>query len=387
MVETASPSTTITIRPVTTDADQEAFLDVPWHVYRNDPNWVPPLRNSIAKELSPTNSFFEYGELQPFLAVHQHQVDGKEDVVGRIVAAINRRLLEKESQSVGLIGYFECVDDIEVAKALLDAACAWLRSHGMTLARGPIDLSTHNRCLFLVDGFDSSPMLMMPYNPPYYPQFFERLGWHKGRDAHAYLLEFAEELPPQYEKGYRIAVKSGIQFRKLYLKGDAFWEDVKAIYRLFTTLFANNYSSSPRTEAEFLEEAKDLQDLVDPDIFWIAEHEGEMVGFFMALPDYNRVLKRVNGKLNWLGLLKVLWYRRQIDQARVIVICSLPEQRRRMVPLALIYLAMTTNAQKKRSYKRAELGYVYEDNTASRKVTEATGSEIYKTYRIYEKAL
>jgi len=385
MVETTPSPATVNIRRVATDADRDLFLDVPWRVYAGDDNWVPPLRSSIAKEFASTNPFFQYGKLQQFLAIRT--IDGKDEVVGRVVAAINHRLIEKEGQPVGLVGYFECIDAYEVAVALLDAACDWLRSHGMTVVRGPIDLSTHNRCLFLIDGFDSPPTIMMPYNPAYYPEFFERYGWTKGRDAYAYLIKFDSDLPPQYEKGYRIATKSGISFRKLSVKGDAFWDDVRAIYRLFTTSFANNYSSSPRTEEEFLEEAMDLKDLVDPDIFWIAEYNNEMVGFFMALPDYNIVLKRVNGKLNWLGILKFLWYRRQINQGRVIVICSLPEQRRRMVPLALIYLAMVNGTRKKRPYTCAELGYVYEDNAASRKVTEATGSKIYKTYRIYEKAL
>lgn len=385
MVDTTHQPTSIEIRSVTTEAERDMFLDMPWRIYQGDPNWVPPLRSSIAKDFLSTNTFFEYGELQQFLAIRQ--IDGEEKAIGRVVAAINRRLIEKENQSVGLVGYFECVNDFDVAAALLDAACDWLRSHGMSLVRGPIDLSTHNRCLFLVDGFDSPPMVMMPYNPPYYPQFFERYGWQKGRDAYAYMIEFEGDLPPQYEKGYRIALKSGITFRKLNVKGEAFWNDVKAMYRLFTIAFANNYSSSPRTEEEFLEEAKDLKDLVDPDIFWIADYQDEMVGFFMALPDYNIALKHVNGKLNWLGILKFLWYRRQIDQGRVLVICSLPEHRRRMVPLALIYLTMINGTRKKPPYRRAEMGYVYEDNIASRKVTEAAGSKIYKTYRIYEKTL
>lgn len=385
MVESISQQASFQIRPVITDDDRDRFLDVPWRIYADDPRWVPPLRSSIAKELSPDNPFREYGTLQPFLAVRE--VNGECLAIGRVVAAVNQRLNEKESQPVGLVGYFECIHEFEVAKALLDAACDWLRSRGMTLVRGPIDLSTHNRCLFLVDGFDAPPMVMMPYNPPYYPHFLERDGWSKGKDAYAYLLETDRDLPPEYEKGYRIACRSGIHFRKLNVKGEAFWEDVKAIYALFTRMFAQNYSSSARTLEEFLDEAKDLKDLVDPDIFWIAEYEGEMVGFFMALPDYNIALKHVNGRLNLWGILKFLWYRRQIDQARVIVICARPEHRRRMVPLALIYLAMTHGTRKKTTYKRAELGYVYEDNLPSRKVTEAAGGTIYKTYRIYEKSL
>lgn len=390
--DTSTPSTQtesalpFRVIPVASAVEQEWFLDVPAIVYANDPNWVPPLRSSVAKQFAPTNPFFQYGRLQQFLAVREEGTQGMRPI-GRVVAAVNDRLVEKEGQSVGLVGFFECVDEFAVAQALLAAAGEWLRQQGMTLARGPIDLSTHNNCLMLVEGFDSPPTVMMPYNPPYYPQFMERDGWQPAKDAYAYDLPLDRSLAPEYEKGYRVACKSGVQFRPLWLKGEEFQQDARGLYRLFTTAFANNWSSTPRTEEEFLEEARSLQSLVDPAIFWIAEFEGEMIGFFMALPDYNLVLKRVNGKLDWLGILKFLWYRRQINQARVIVICSLPEYRRKMVPLALIHLGMNGGTQRRNPYKRAELGYVYEDNTPSRKVIEATGAKIDKTYRIYEKPL
>jgi hypothetical protein len=257
----------------------------------------------------------------------------------------------------------------------------------MTLARGPIDLSTHNNCLFLVDGFDSPPMVMMPYNRPYYPEFMERDDWHKAKDAYAYDFWLDKPLPDKFEKAYRIADKSGITFRPLRTKGTGFEQDCLSIYHLFNRAFANNWSSAPRSKEEFLEEAKSLQSLVDPDVFPIAEDKGEMVGFFMGLPDYNIPLKQVGGKLNWLGILKFLWYRRQIDQGRIIAICSLPEYRRKMVPLALIYLGMQGGIKKGKPYKRAELGYVWEDNFPSRRLIEAAGGKIDKIYRIYEKQL
>ncbi|NJO42748.1 MAG: hypothetical protein HC769_10905 [Cyanobacteria bacterium CRU_2_1] len=372
---------TVQIRAVVTPQETERFLDVPSRVYANDPYWVPPLRSSIAKQLASENPFRQYGRLQQFIAFNFNN-----EPVGRIVAAVNDRLVQREGRSIGVFGYFECIEDFTVAKALLDAACQWLRDQGMTVVRGPIDLSTHNNCLLLVEGFNS-PYVMMPYNPPYYPQFLEQDGWQKAKDAYAYDLPLDRPLPPEYEKGYRIASKSGVEFRQIQLKGEGFQQDVRRFYQLFTKAFSNNWSSSPRTEEEFLEEAVSLQTLVDPEIFWIAEYNDEMIGFFMALPDYNIALKHVNGKLNWLGILKFLWYRRQIDTARVIAICSLPEHRRRMVPLALIYLGMRGGTQKRRPYRKAELSWVYEDNLPSRKVIEATGATIYKTLRIYEKSL
>jgi GNAT superfamily N-acetyltransferase len=351
----------------------------------DDRHWVPPLRSDVAKQFAPTNPFFQYGKLQQFIALDQGAKTPQ--AVGRIVATVNQRLIAGEDQKVGLFGFFECVPDFAIAQALIEAACQWLREQGMTIARGPIDLSTHNNCFFLVDGFDSPPMVMMPYNPSYYPEFMEQDGWHKAKDAYAYDFPLDKPLPAEFEKAYRIACKSGVTFRPLRTKGKEFEQDAISLYHLFTRAFANNWSSTPRSEEEFLEEAKALQSLVDPDVFPVAEYNGEMVGFWMGLPDYNIPLKHVGGRLNWLGILKFLWYRRQIDQGRVIAICSLPEYRRKMVPLALIYLGMQGGIQKGKPYKRAELSWVYEDNFPSRKLIEASGGKIYKTYRIYEKAL
>jgi hypothetical protein len=372
--------------PVTTPAEWEQFLDVPAVVYKDDPNWVPPIRKTIAKELAPDNPFRQFGSLQAFLALRTES-SGRSQPIGRIVASVNRRLIERENQNVGLFGYFECVSDFAVAQALLEAACDWLQQQGMTLARGPVDLFTSNRCLFLVEGFETSPVIMMPYNPPTYPQFVERNGWHRAKDAYAYLLPLDHQLADKFEKSYRVASKSGVTFRSVRTKGEGFTDDCRSMHYLFSTLFANNWSATPHTEEQFLEEAKDLKTLVDPDVFIVAEYEGKMVGFFMTLPDYNIALKHVNGKLDLWGILKFLWYRRQINQLRVPVICSLPEFRRKMVSPALIYLGMQGAIKSGKPYRQAELGFVYEDNYPSRNIIEASGGKIYKTYRAYEKAL
>jgi hypothetical protein len=374
----APPS--VDIRPVSTTAELDQFLDLPKQVYAKDPNWVPPFRSSVAKQFTPENPFFQYGRLQQFLAFRGDQP------VGRIVAAVNDRLVEREGP-VGLFGFFECLDDFEAAQALFDAASDWLKQQGMTKVRGPIDLSTHNGCLFLVDGFDTPPMVLMPYNPPYYPKFMEQAGWEKAQDAYSYNFRMDSILPAEFEKAYRVATKSGITFRPVHTKGEAFEADARSIYRLTTQMFANNYSSTPRSEAEFLEEARSFQSLIDPDIFPIAEDNGKMVGYWMALPDYNIALRHINGKLDFWGTLKFLWYRRQVNQGRVVLFCSLPEYRLKRVPLALIYLGMQGGLKKGKPYRRAELGHVFENNSASRRLVEASGGTIYKTYRIYEKAI
>ncbi|MGB7416196.1 MAG: GNAT family N-acetyltransferase [Thermosynechococcaceae cyanobacterium] len=371
----------ISVQPVTSQTEQEQFLDVPTQVYKDDPHWVPPIRADVAKQFDPGNPFFEYGRLQQFVAYQDDQP------VGRIVAAVNQRLIDREGENVGLFGFFECVEDGEIATHLFTTASQWLKDQGMTTIRGPIDLSTHNNCLWLVDGFDSAPFMMMPYNPSYYPEFIERAGFHKAKDAYAYNLVLDQSLLKKFEKAYQIALKSGVTFRPVATKGEAFEKDCRDLYRLFTQAFRNNWSSTPRTEEEFLEEAKDLKMVVDPTIFPIAEYDGEMIGFFMGLPNYNLVFKHLNGKLNWLGILKFLWYRRQINEARMIALCALPEHRRKMVAPALVYLVHRDGTNRPKPYERSELSWIYEDNMPSRKLTEASGGKIYKTYRIYEKAL
>ncbi|HEY9650669.1 MAG TPA: hypothetical protein V6C95_08405, partial [Coleofasciculaceae cyanobacterium] len=186
-------TTTWQIRAVTTPEEQEMFLDVPAQVYGNDSNWVPPLRSDIAKQFAPTNPFLQYGKFQQFIAIDSSK---KPKAVGRIVAAVNQRLIEREGQNIGLFGFFECSPDLAIAQGLFKAAQVWLREQGMTKVRGPIDLSTHNSCLFLVDGFDSPPVIMMPYNPLYYPDFMERDGWYKAKDAYAYKFPVDKPLSP-----------------------------------------------------------------------------------------------------------------------------------------------------------------------------------------------
>jgi GNAT superfamily N-acetyltransferase len=373
--------TAIEIFPVQTPEQFEQFFAVPLQVYRDDPHWVRPLDSGVRKQFSLENAFLTYGEMQPFVAIK----DG--EPVGRIVPSINRRLIEREGEQIGLFGFFEVIEDDDVAAQLFTAAEQWLRDRAITRIRGPIDFSTHNSCLFLADGFTDAPHILTPYNPPYYIDLMTKLGWETAKDAYAYTMDLSKPLDSRFERSYQIALKSGITFRNLHTKGEAFEQDCRTLYDLFTTMFANNWSSSPRTWDEFWDEAQDLKTLVDPDIFPVAEDQGKMIGFCMALPDYNIALKQVNGKLNGLGILKFLWFRRQIDRARVIAITALPEYRRKAVPLALVHLLMEQGTKPGKPYQTAEHSFVWEDNHPSRHLIEVTGSTIAKTYRIFEKAI
>lgn len=372
-----------TIKPVTNSQEMSAFLDVPKKVYANDTNWVPPLNSSIKKELGEDSSFLEYGEFAKFIAISETS----QEVLGRIVAAINHKLIAKENKQVGIFGYFECVNDYQIAEALLETACNWMGDRQIVMVRGPINLSTHNSCMFLADGFDSPPTMMMPYNPPYYPEFILRHGWTKVKEAYAYLLPLNQSLPAKFKKAYQICCKSGITFRSINLKEEGWKKDCEQIYQYMTQGFSQSWSYTPWTREEFFQEAEDLRSVVDTDIFIIAEDKDQMVGFCFALPDYNLALKHVNGKLDWLGIIKLLWYRRQINRARVSTIFSLPEYRRQMVSLSIIYLLMEQGTKAGKKYQEAELSWVWQDNLPSRKLTEASGAKLHKTYHIYEKLL
>ncbi len=368
---------------VTSRRDWADFLDLPAMIHRGDPNWVPPLRREIAAQLSPESSFLNYGTFQAFLARRRGRT------IGRIVAAINHRLNESENKAIGLFGYFECIDDKAVAQSLLEVACTWLRGHGCIIARGPVNLSTHINCLLLVDGFGDAPYLRMPYNPRYYPALVEAAGWRKAKDAIAYDYPMVLDSEAAFARGYRHAKAMGVRFRPIRLDGKGFEADCRSLHRVYAESFSANWMATPRTEEEFLEEAKGLRKIVDPNLFPIAEHNGRMIGFWMALPDYNIALRRINGRLDAFGLAKMLWYRRKIDRARVLALGVLPEYQRGRwaVAPALIYLGMDGSAKGRKHYRRAELSWVWEDNKKSRSIIESSGGAHYKTYRLYERDL
>ncbi|MGB0696617.1 MAG: hypothetical protein ACPGOY_13285 [Rhodospirillaceae bacterium] len=383
MAATPQSASAVEVIPVASESDWAAFFAVPEQIYHNDPHYVPPLRAEVERQLSPQSSFLTYGQFEAFLA---HQ-DGQP--VGRVVASINHRLNQGQDQKLGLFGYFECIDDKAVSGALFEAACRWLKEQGCSLVRGPVDLSTHIHCLCLVQGFDDPPTLRMPYNPSYYPGLIEAAGWAKAKDAIAYHYPMVLSHEAAFQRAHRHACAMGVTFRPIRLKGAGFEVDCRSLHRVYSESFSDNWMSTPRTEAEFLEDAKGLRSIVDPKLFPIAEHDGRMIGFWMCLPDYNIPLRHVGGRLNAIGILKMLWYRRQIHRARVFALGVLPDYQRKRwaVAPALIYLGVQGGNARSRPFASAELSWVWEDNQKSRSIIESSGGVPSKTYRLYERSL
>ncbi|PSL20536.1 GNAT family N-acetyltransferase [Shimia abyssi] len=371
------------IRTVTRDQELKVFERVAFEVYRNDPNWVPPLPGTVRGQLGPESKFIKYGRFQAFWAE-----DVKGRLLGRIVASVNDRLNEKEGQVIGSFGYFECINDSGVSDSLFDAATAWLIEQGCEVARGPIDLVTHVGGLTLVEGFDTPPMFRMPYNPDYYPALIERAGWRRARDAFAFDYPM-EPLRRVFERSYEAAKKAGITFRSVHTKGEAMRRDLRSIHRIFSESFEENWSATERDAAEFVDEAAQMRHIIDRRIFPVAELNGEMVGFWMGLPNINAALIRSKGWPAPLVYAHLLWQRRKLDTARVLVVAVLPEFQKQHygVALSLIYLGMTGGASGRLPYRRAELSWVWENNKSSLGLIRASGGQQYKTYRMYERAL
>ncbi len=354
------------------------FLKFPWKIYRGDPNWVPPLISDQKKLLHPKiNPFFKHAQVTRLVA----RRDGK--VVGRICAIDDRAHIEYWQEPVGFFGFFECIEDPEVAEALIQAAADWLKPRGMDYIRGPVNLSTNDTCGLLIEGFDSPPVFMMTYNPPYYAELLEGCGLEKVKDLYAYKLR-KDEVPERVIRvGEKIAAKADITVRPIKIKN--LKEDIEKVRHIYNSAWSKNWGFVPMTAAEFDYTADDLKKVLDPELAYIAEDGDNPVGFSLALPDLNVALKHINGRLFPFGFLKVLHHQRKIKNIRVITLGVIKEYRGRGIDL-LFYLE-TLRRGVARGYEWAETSWILEDNVPMNKAANMVGAKIYKRYRIYEKAL
>ena len=354
----------------------KAFVDLPYQLYRNDPYWVAPLRVA-QKELFDTHKhpFYAHAEMQPFLARRGDQV------CGRVAAIIDRSFNEFHAEQAGFFGFFESIEDPDVARALLEAARQWLRERGVQVMRGPMNPSTNYECGMLIEGFDSSPMVMMTYNPPSYPQMMEALGMRKAKDLLAYQLATADM---QTEKLLRVADQAG-ESRKVSIRTirmNSFDQEVEMIWNLYNSAWERNWGFVPMSRDEFHHMAAEMKQILRPDFVLVGEVDGRPVGFVLALPDINQALKHAKGKLFPLGLLKILYYQRSIHDLRVIAL-GVIQQYRRVGVAAGFYAALFRNGSRL-GIRGGEMSWILEDNILMNRSLRAIGAKPYKKYRIYE---
>ncbi|MFW6124346.1 MAG: hypothetical protein ACOC5G_03910 [Acidobacteriota bacterium] len=367
----------IQIKRVDSKKDRKLFIRFPWKVYKNDPHWVPPLISDIKERIDKNkHPFFEHADIDLFLAY-----DGDE-LKGRVAAILDENHNDRYHEKIVFFGFYESFNDIAVTKSLLNKVCEWGKQRGMNILRGPVNASLNDECAFLLEGFDSPPVIMMPYNPPYYLELMEKYGMKKVKDLYAFLMEKNEKAEKKLETIVKkVESQTKLNLRSLDLKKVD--EEVEKIKYIYNQGWENNWGFVPWTEKEMEYMAKKLKQIADPDIIVLAEEKDRPVGFGFALPNYNEVLKDMNGRLFPFGFIKLLLKRKKIKGIRALVFGIVREYR--MTGLSyLLYSRLYKNGLKK-GYTWAETSWQLEDNEAVNKFVMSIGGRVYKKYRMYQK--
>ena len=377
------------IRPADDAGSRKRFVELPFRLYRNDPNWAPPLRSAQQKVLSCQTAFFDKGsraEMALFLAERSGVT------VGRIAAIHNKAHNAYRQDDVGFFGFFECdARDVEAARALLARVEGWLLARGLRTLRGPVNPSMNGECGLLVEGFDRPPMTLMPYNPESYVGILESLGLRKCKDLYAYLIE-AEEVRPGTGPGDRLVrLVSALRRRHPEVSVRSvdmrnYLRDILRFMVVFEEARRDNWGYVPLTQKEILETAAQMKRVIDPSLIILAEVNGEPAGALLAIPNLNRGLAAVNGRLLPLGFIKFFRELKRVTESRVLGIATLKKHRRKGIT-AMLFLEEVLRSMAG-GYRRAEASWVLEDNQLSdESIRSAFVPRRYKTYRIYEKPL
>ncbi|MCD6329849.1 MAG: N-acetyltransferase [Candidatus Cloacimonetes bacterium] len=369
----------ITVKKVDSKADLKTFIKIPWTVYKNDKNWVPPLISIDKERFDPVKgAYFKNAEARFFIAFRGDRP------VGRIVAHINHTHNEFHKDKVGFFGFFECMPDYEAAEALFRAASDWLKENDRDIIRGPMNYSTNDECGLLVKGFGSPPVVMMTYNPQYYESFIEKFGFHKAKDLVAYFINI-DGMPERFE-GIIDKIKERRKYTIKKLRKKHFLEDVETIFKIYNNAWQYNWGFVPMTQAELIYLAKELKDIIDFDLAYIVYIDNKPIAFSLTLPDVNQALIKVrNGRLLPFGWLKLLLGMKQIDQVRVVTLGIVKNFKNIGIDTVLYYETIKTSVEK--GMPRGEMSWVLEDNIRMCRPIERMGGKVYKTYRVYDKEL
>ncbi len=369
----------ITIRPVRTKSDTTRFIKFLWRVYEGNSSWVPPLIMDRKKLMDKQkNPFYRHADAEFYIA------ERNGELVGRIAATVNHQHNKEHNENIGFFGFFESINDQSVASALFDAARDFLRSKGVTAMRGPATPSVNEEYGLLIEGFDRSPTILMPYNPPYYPGLVEGYGFGKIKDLYSYLLSQDTVYSEKMERvNAAIKQRHNIIIRSLDMKH--FREELNRFKEIYNIAWMQNWGSVPMTDEEIEAAASDLKAIIVPEIVLFAESKGKTIGFALSLPDINIALKH-NAKGHLLpGLLNLIMHKKKINLVRIIALGVLPEYQNTGAAGVLFY--ETAVRAKRLGYQYGEAGWVLEDNVKMVRAAEMMRGEIVKKYRLYEMPL
>ena len=371
----------ITVRAVTSWRDRRRFQRLPWTIYANDPNWVPPILSQERLLLGwGRHPFFDHAEMVTLLA----ERNGK--TAGRIAVFVNDIHNAKYEEKRGFFGFFECVDDLEVARELFAAGQAWLLQRGMTDWRGPVNPSLNYTCGLLIDGFGSPPVFLMTYNPPYYAALIEVCGFAKTQDMYAYEMDVA--LLAKLVDRYKPAVMSSLEGDDFVVRRfdrKRFAAEIRTFLEIYNRALDGTWGFTPLQQGEVTHIAKEMGQIIAPEFAAFAVVDGVAVGAVLALLDYNQIIRKLNGRLLPFGIFRILLGRKRINVARAMAVTMLPEYQQS--GLGIVLLDRLVESAKPWGLKGWEFSWVLESNEASRGSLKRAGTKLTKTYRIYDRAL
>ena len=378
-------SEALTIRPVENRADRKAFVDFAWAVYKDDPYWIPPLKNEIHGLLNPKkNPWFEHGRAALWLAERGGRV------VGRISAQVDDLVQEHLAKGTGQWGMFEALD-AEAAAPLIATAERWLRERGMTSALGPISISIWDEPGLLIKGFQQPPMVMMGHHRPAYRAWIEAAGYEKAKDLLTYELDIRIEMFPVIDR----LIKAGEKNPRINIRTvdkSRFDEEAATILGLLNDAWSDNWGFVPLTQAEIAYAGKKLKPIIYEDLVRIAEYDGEPVAFMITIPDINELIRDLNGELFPFGWVKLLWRLRNPKTSRVRVplmgVAKKVQGGRLAGQLAFMLIEHIRRAcVEKYCVTHGEFGWVLEDNQGMMSIAELPGADVNHVYRIYQRDL
>lgn len=374
----------VSIRPVRTRRELKRFVKVPFRLHREHPQWVPPLIYERMQFLDRSrNPYFEHAEAEYFVA----ERDG--EPVGRITAQIDERWDEYQGGRDGMFGFFETVEDRDVARGLVEAAEGWLRERGRDRVLGPMDFTTNDELGLLIEGFELRPMILQPWHPPFYRDLLEELGYGKAIDLLMWYLELGElkegdQFTPEIHAAAERALRDeGVEIRKFVKRNLP--EEMRRFTEVYNEAWSKNWGFVPATDAEVEFHAKLLKQVLDEDWGFIAEKDGETVGVAFTLPDINQAVAKMGGRLLPLGWLKFLLAKRKIDRVRVFAL-GVKHAYRHSGVAAGLYLKHLESASPD-GIPGGETGWILETNGPMNRAMEGMGGKVVKRYRIYEKPL
>ncbi|HST69711.1 MAG TPA: hypothetical protein VLI94_08660 [Solirubrobacterales bacterium] len=370
----------VTIRTVRGARSLKRFVDLPYRLHARTP-WVPPLKLERHAFLSRRlNPYFTHGEAEYFLAWR----DGR--VVGRVTAQVDRAFNEYHGSRWGMFGFLEMEDDAEVAKALLDAAAAWLRTRGCDRMVGPMDFSMNEESGILIEGHEREPLVRQPWHPPYYQRLCEEAGLEKAMDLYSWMLEISDRedmLPILPELDKRAREEHGVTIRKmsrLRLR-----QEMDRFAEIYNAAWSENWGFVPYSKQDLDTYTFDMHLAFSGDWFMVAEKDGETIAVAITLPDLNQVLKKMKGRLLPFGWWHYLNRNRICDRVRIGFLGVKPEHQHTGVAASL-YIEHFNTAERVRQ-KYGEAGWILETNEAMNRGLEAMSAEIVKKYRLYERRL